>query len=62
MHCGHAVLSFAPPLCELQQSSSQVRQIFTARVAVAYVNEITLHSPCARVYRQGTYSRVVDLL
>ena len=26
MHRGHAVLSFAPPLCELQQSRSQVRQ------------------------------------
>ena len=27
MHRGHAVLSFAPPLCELHQSRSQVRQV-----------------------------------
>ena len=26
VHCGHAVLSFAPLLCELQQSRRQFRQ------------------------------------
>ena len=32
-----------------------------AKVAVVNVNEIAEDSPCARVYRQGRYSRVVDL-
>ena len=33
----------------------------TAKVAVVNVNEIAKDPPCAREYRQGRYSRVVDL-
>ena len=35
--------------------------MFTAKVAVVNVNEISEDSPGARVYRQGRYSRVVDI-
>ena len=38
-----------------------VQAIFMANVAVANVNEIAEDSPCLRVYRQGRYSRVVDV-
>ena len=35
--------------------------MFTAKVVVVNVNEISSDSPCARVYKQGRYSRVMDL-
>ena len=34
--------------------------MFTGKVAVVNVNEISQDSPCARVYRQGRYSGVMD--
>ena len=60
MHRCHAGLSFASTLCELKQSRSQVRQFSRQKVAVVNVNKIAQDSPCARVYRQRRYSRVVD--
>ena len=53
-------------LCPLHRRSvsSSIRAArlgnFTAKVVVVRFNEIALDSPCARVYRQGRYSRVVD--
>ena len=36
--------------------------IFTAKVAVVNLNEIAYDPPCSRVYRQGRYSKAVDLI
>ena len=58
----HAIVSFTPPLCELQHSRSPDRQlIYTAIFVAVNLNKFDSDSPCARVYRQGRYSRVVDL-
>lgn len=37
-----------------------IQALFLATVAVVHVEEIAYDLPCARVYRQGRYSRVVE--
>ena len=53
MHSCHAILSFVPPLCELQHSRSQKGAIFTAKVAVVNL----MKSP--KIYRVLVYTKKV---